>query len=70
MGKKYTKFISYRLQLIDIVRFLTSSLLNLVNNLKVFKTLNIDMNMMIKIWNLLNTTIATAFLNKQVSKII
>ena len=49
MGKKYTKFISYRLQLIDIVRFLTSSLLNLVNNLKVFKTLNIDMNMMIKI---------------------
>ena len=70
MGKKYTKFISYRLQLIDIVRFLTSSLLNLVNNLKVFKTLNIDMNMMIKIWNLLNTNIATAFLNTQVSKII
>ena len=32
-GKEITKTISYRLQFIDIVRFMTSLLLNLVNNL-------------------------------------
>ena len=33
MGKKITKTISYRLQFTDTVRFMASSLSNLINNL-------------------------------------
>ena len=70
-GEEITKNISHILQFIDSARFTASSLSNLVF-LKKFVELNINTDMLIK--NVkhgeLNISIATAFLNIQILKII
>ena len=70
-GEEITKNISHILQFIDSARFMASSLSNLVF-LKKFVELNINTDMLIK--NVkhgeLNISIATAFLNIQILKII
>ena len=70
---KRQKTVSYRLQFIDITRFMASSLSNLVNNFaKGIHKLNVNTNLIIKIQRLaeLSKTFATAFLNIQTLKII